>query len=256
MDMKEGANMVVRTCLDVQEDEEVLIITDNEKHDFANEFFKAAVEADARPLLIKANVTYEGQEPPASLAHLMSVVDVIIMVTKHSMSHTRARRNANKAGARVASLPDLREEILSGGGLTADFYEIEKLMRKVFRRIRGGKKITVSTPLGTNLAMSIKGRKWVTEDIGLCHGKGGFTTLPAGEIFIAPVEHTADGTLMIDGSFLGPLEEPAKVVLKEGIATQVVGANNAIAEMNKGGREGRLVAKFGMGLNPKSKIIG
>jgi leucyl aminopeptidase (aminopeptidase T) len=256
MNLKVGAENVIRNCLDVQEGEEVLIITDDEKKALANEFFHAVLEEGAHPLLVKSVISHEGHEPPDFLGQLMAIADVILMVTQHSMSHTRARRAANKAGARIANMPDLNMDILEKGGLTADFYEIEKVMRKVYRRIRGGRKVTVSTPLGTDLTLKIKGRKWVTEDIGLCYSKGGFTTLPAGEIFIAPIEGSAGGELIVDGSFLELLKKPARVVVEEGIATKVVGAQTAIRGLNEGGKEGRFVAKLGMGLNPRSKMIG
>ncbi len=153
-------------------------------------------------------------------------------------------------------MPNLTMDTLERGGLTADFSEIEKLMRQVHRRIRSGKKIAITTPSGTDLTMSIKGRRWVTEDIGLCKERGGFTTLPAGEIFIAPVENTTEGKLVIDASFCEVLKKPAKIIINEGIAMKVTGAQKAITEMNKGGRDARFVAKLGIGLNPKSRIIG
>jgi len=254
--MEEGAKRVIRTCLNVHKDDEVLVITDEEKHDIGNEFYKAALEAHANPILTKTIVKHEGQEPPDALARLMGTVDVILIVSKYSMSQTKARRSATRAGARVASMPDITRDSLSHGGLTADFHEIEKLMRKVHRRIRRGRKVVITTPAGTELTLSIKGRNWITDDTGLCRGKGGFTTLPAGEIFIAPVEGTAEGKLIVDGSFAELLAEPAKLTISEGIAAKVAGAHKAILEMNKGGRDGRTVAKLGIGLNPKSNIIG
>lgn len=256
MDVEDGARVVVRTCLGVQRDEDVLIITDDLQHDHANSFFLAALEARAHPLLVKTHVMHEGQEPADSLAELMKLMDVIIIVTKHSLSHTKARREANKAGARIASLPDLRRESLVDGGLTADFGEIDLLMRRIYRRIRGGKNVFITSAIGTNLSFNISGRKWVTDDTGVCNRRGGFTTLPAGEIFIAPVEGSGDGKLVVDGSFMGLLDKSATVTVKEGLVTRIADAQKAIREMNKSGREGRFLAKFGIGLNPRASITG
>jgi len=256
MKIEEGAKNVIDSCLNVQLEEEVLIVTDEEKHNIANSFFLAALEAGAHPLLVKAKITYRHQEPVHSLAELMKIMDVIVIVTKYSLSHTKARREANRAGARIVSMPGLTKEGLTRGGLTADFYEIEKVMRKVHRRVRGGKKVIVNSKSGFEFTFSIKGRKWVTEDTGLCSIKGRFTTLPAGEIFIAPIEETAEGKFVADHSFVGLLNKPANITLREGVVTKAVGAQKAISEMNKGGREGRYLAKFGIGLNPKSEITG
>jgi leucyl aminopeptidase (aminopeptidase T) len=256
MDVEEGARIVVKTCLGVQRDEEVLIITDDIQHDVANTFFMAALEMHAHPLLVKTHVAYEGQEPTGSLAELMKFMDVIIIITKHSLSHTKARRDANRAGARIASMPNLKMESLVDGGLTADYNEIEMLMRRVYRRIRGGKNIFVTSGIGTNLSFNISGRKWVIDDTGICSRKGGFTTLPAGEIFVAPLEGSGEGKLVVDGSFMGLMDKSATVTIREGVVVKIADAQRAIREMNRSGREGRILAKFGIGLNPKASITG
>jgi leucyl aminopeptidase (aminopeptidase T) len=153
-------------------------------------------------------------------------------------------------------MPNLKRESLVDGGLTANFYEIEMLMRRVYRRIRGGKSIFVTSSIGTNLSFNISGRKWVTDDTGICNRKGGFTTLPAGEIFVAPLEGSGEGKLVVDGSFMGLLDKSATVTVREGVVVKMTDAQKAIREMNKSGREGRFLAKFGIGLNPKAVITG
>ena len=44
--------------------------------------------------------------------------------------------------------------------------------------------------------------------------------------------------------------------IKDGYATRITGAHDVVKELNKGGKDGRNIAKFGMGLNPNAKIIG
>ena len=56
--------------------------------------------------------------------------------------------------------------------------------------------------------------------------------------------------------FRSRLSEPASVVVKEGYASKVTGAPEAVAEMNRGGKDGRNFGKFGMGLNPRARITG
>ena len=129
-------------------------------------------------------------------------------------------------------------------------------MRRVSRKLRKGNKLVVKTELGTDLHMNIKGRAWVTEDTGICHKRGDFTNLPAGEMFISPLEGTASGIIMIDGSFMDPLLNPVKVNVKDGYATRIIGAQDAVKELNKGGKTGRNIAKLGIGMNPQANIIG
>ena len=253
----DGAKVAIETCLNVKKNERVLILTDTSKETLADALFQAALDANANVILAKIpELTKEGQEPLPPIARLMRDMDVILITTELSMTHTGARRKACKAGARVATMPGLTEEILNEGGMTADFKEILKNMRRVARKIRRAQILRVKTELGTDLTMSVRGRTWVADDTGICHKRGDFTNLPAGEMFISPVEGSADGVLMLDGSFKDPLLNPVKVNIKDGYATRIAGAHDVVKEMNKGGKLGRNVAKFGIGMNPEAKIIG
>jgi len=255
--LEEGARRIIDTCLNVKKGERVLIVTDEEKEKIGQVFFRVSIDTGGDAVLAKMVPRgRNGEEPPEHLSRMMVESDVVIAVTKYSITHTKARREACKAGARIASMPGIEESMLMEGALTADFSEIRRTMRRIHRRLKGARNLHLTTDLGTDLSLSIKGRDWITEDTGICNKRGQCTTLPAGEIFIAPLEGTAEGKLMVDAAFLEPLNEVVKVVVREGFATQVTGARKAVLEMNRGGREGRNVAEFGIGLNPKARITG
>ena len=44
------------------------------------------------------------QEPPEKIAQKMKLADTSLLVTTYSLSHTQARKKANKAGTRIISL--------------------------------------------------------------------------------------------------------------------------------------------------------
>ena len=60
----------------------------------------------------------------------------------------------------------------------------------------------------------------------------------------------------MDGSFIDTLLNPIKVLVKDGHATRITDGHDVVKELNKGGKTGRNIAKFGIGLNPNAKIIG
>lgn len=257
MTVKEGAKVVVESSLGVKKGEAVLIITDTIKEGIAKEVFDAVLDAEGEAIMVRiAPRKMDGEDLPEAVASMMLDVDVIIGITDKSFTHTQARRRANRAGVRIATMPGISEGMMSDGAMLADFREIERTMRRVYRKIRGSKEAHISSELGSDLHLDLRGRHWITEDTGICRKKGQLTNLPAGEIFIAPLEGTAEGKLVVDGSFYEPLEEPATIWIKKGYATRIVGAKNAVKEMNKGGREGRSVAELGIGLNPQARIIG
>ena len=257
MGVEVGAQRVVGTCLAVKKGERVLVLADARTQSIGAALFDAAVAAEAEAVLALVPPPKEpGEEPTDPLARMMADCDVVILATSQSMTHTAARRMANRAGARIASLPGVTEEMMAEGALTADYVEIQKATRRLERRLRSAKSVHLTTGAGTDVTFDVTRRDWVVDDTGICHRRQEMTTLPAGEIFVAPVEGSAEGRLVIDVTFHTHLAEPASVVLKEGHATKVTGAAGAVQEMNRGGREGRNFGKFGLGLNPNARITG
>jgi len=252
-----GAHRIIGTCLAVKEGEKVVVVTDAQTRAVGDALFDAALGAGAQVVLaVIPAADRPGEEPPEPLARMMADCDAVILATGQSMTHTAARRAANRAGARVASLPGVTEAMLEAGALTADYVEIQKSMRKLERRVRNAKTVRLTSELGADVTFDVTRCEWITVDTGVCHRRSETTTLPAGEIFVAPVEGSADGRLVIDAWFHEGAPEPVIVVVKEGYASKVTGAASAVHEMNRGGRDGRAFGTVGMGLNPNARVTG
>lgn len=265
MSLMEGARTAVTVCMGVKSRESVLIITDDENKKIGEALFEAALEITPRVLLsVMPSTSQHGEEPQKMVRELMKTANVIFAPTTHSLTHTQARKLASKAGARIATMPGITNEMMSTGGMTADFSEIQKSIRKINTLIRNKKNVHVTTEAGTDLTFSIEKRKWVLEDTGICKKKGSFTNLPAGVIFIAPVEGTAEGMLVVDGSFMEILQDPVKITIEGGSAVKFSGKGHKVLEHRMEDASKKLkdpaiaynVAKFGIGMNPKSRIIG
>ncbi len=254
MALEEGAASVLRTSAGLKAGERVLIVADPERMSVGRAFFYAAAALGSDPVLSLIR-TREGpaREPPDLLAASMLEADVVLLATVHSMTHTHARRAANRAGARVVSMPGVTEEMLDGGSLTVDHGQLQASMRRLQRRLRSALSVHVATAAGTDLTLSTRGRDWNFLDTGVASRKDEVTTLPAGEIFVSPLEGSAEGRLVADAFFQEPLHAPATIQVEAGHAAKVVGAEAAVAEMNRGGKEGRNLAKLGFGLNPKAR---
>src|SRR3989304_2817377 len=142
---------------------------------------------------------------------------------------THGRRAAIRAGARVISMPGITEDLLRDGGLSADWGKIHEVVRRTARRLRGVRDVHLTSGAGTDLSLSLAGRDWI---VG------------------------ATGRLVIDAYFEDRLREPATVQVTGGHATRVVGAPTAVEAMNRGGKEGRALGRFGFGLNPQARVTG
>jgi leucyl aminopeptidase (aminopeptidase T) len=256
MSLEDGAKTAVNICMGVKKGEKVLIITDTVKERIGEAVFQAAVNAKAEAMLMKMLPrTRHGEEPPKPIAELMRHVDVIIAPTEYSLTHTQARKTANRADVRIATMPGITESMLSNGGMTADFREVEKTIKRVYKIIRNSKKAEIETELGTDLTMSLENREWIADDTGICHKKGAFTNLPAGELFIAPKEGTANGIIFVDAAFGKKIDKPVKIIVKNGFAKEI-GDDEIKKMLDKRGKYGRNVAELGIGMNPNARIIG
>jgi leucyl aminopeptidase (aminopeptidase T) len=256
MALMDGAKTAVNTCLGVKKGEVVLIITDTEKEAIGRALFEVAQEAKAEALLVTMEPrTRHGEEPPRTIAEMMRHADVIIAPTAFSLTHTQARKRANRAGARIATMPGIITRMMSSGGMTADFKEVRKGVNKLARKLDSAKTVNILTKAGTDFQVSVEGRKWY-RDTGICHRKGEFMNLPAGEVFIAPKEGTAEGKVVIDGAFWEILEEPVTLDIKDGSAKRITGSKEIAKQVSKQGKEARNIAEVGIGMNPKAKIIG
>jgi len=262
MSIMKGARTAVETCMKIKPDEIVLIVTDTKMLKIAETLACSAASIGAKTTtMIMEPTERHGDEPPKPVAEAMKAADVVLAPTYMSLSHTDARRNATSQGARIASMPSITEDMMSVGGLTADYKKVASLTDKVATLVQKGLAVTISTPSGTDLTMSIKERPPM-RDTGLFHKRGDFGNLPAGEVALAPVEGSTSGTLVIDNlvdAALGlSVTQPLKVAVKNGRARSLVGPDAAKLKsiLEAADKNAYNIAELGIGTNPKARLIG
>lgn len=258
--LDKAATVVLRQCMAVKEGEDVLIISDTPLRPIGELFFRKALEekADAVLLLMKPRSRH-GEEPPEVVAEAMKAADVVLAPTSMSLSHTRARKEASATGVRMATLPGITEETMART-LVADYRVVAERSRKLAEALTGGKEVRVTTPAGTDLRLSIEGRE-CRYDTGIYTSPGDFGNLPAGEAFVAPVEGSADGLLVVDGAMggIGLLAEPLTMKIEEGFAAQITGgagASRLLSMVEPLGRSARAIGELGLGTNDMARITG
>ena len=267
--MLTSARSVIRTCLQIRPFEPVLIVTDPESSAIGRALYEAAAEVTDRTLMMMMPTSHKkGSEPPDYVAELMRKQDVVILATKSSLTHTKARINASRTGrTRIISMPGINENMFSIGGMTADYNALQKEisgLTSIFRRKRD---VRVTSPGGTDIRFSI-GAKWRTDDNGICNRPGQVMNLPSGRVFVFPKEDTMNGIIVIDGSWEGNLmQEPIIMEVENGIVTNISESeisekiNSIFAEVSKPLNKSKAalvktVAEFGFGMNSRAKVVG
>ena len=247
----EGAETIVHECLKIQKDEKVVIVNDGNDQDLLDALIKVAEEASN-------DVTYEeypepetsGTEPPEEVAELLKQSDVFIAPTLKSISHTNARKEALKHGARGATLPTINKEIWKGG-LQADYQKVQEITDKIHSEYNG-EKVRIKTPSGTDLEFDIG--ESLEKDTGIVHESGKFSNLPAGEIHTGV--QNCNGILVTDHFQFA--EEGLEIVIEDSKVKDIRNTDGD-SKLDKVLEETPCalnIAEFGFGTNPEATIIG
>ncbi|MBI5026582.1 MAG: aminopeptidase [Nitrospirae bacterium] len=181
-------------------------------------------------------------------------VDVIIALSHYSTSHTKFRDFITRlCGTRYASMP-LFDATMFEGSMRVDWKALSQRTKKIAAKVNKGVLIKIRTPNGTHLILSKKGRK-AFSDTGILTKPGSFGNLPAGEVFLAPLEGTANGTLVLEWAPTRPLETPITLKVKDGMVVEIDGeeeyADFLRAKLSER-PENASIAELGIGTNEKA----
>lgn len=280
-DMTPGAESLLRNNMGLKDGESVLLLNDvpdlkdwnllstRELNDFLMRSFMVRYVFDVLKERFKENkvdymvfraVGQDGTEPPREVAEKLLNYDVIVAITTFSLSHTIARENANRKGARIASMPGLEPSMLMDGGpIDTDYDAIQEQTWKLAGMLTRAKNARITTESGTDIAFSIMGREGGA-DTGIISEKGKWGNLPGGEACIAPVEGTACGRVIVPPGWFTDLKEEMELVFKDGYVVSIkndgkVGKHfkRLLSINSESLRHRRNCAELGIGTNPNAK---
>lgn len=257
-----GARTLVETCAGVSPGERLLVVTDVGRPFSVSEAVALAGEhAGAVVTTIIMQPVVTGQEPPEAVQGAMLAADVILAPVSGSLFHTTAARLAVEAGARLISVTEATEALFIDGGCLADFDAVAPTAEAVRTLLSNASDVRVTASGGSDLTMSLAGREGM-KVTGLAREPGVRTAWPDIEAFIAPVEGTAEGTIVVDASAsnLGLVRTPIRMEVGGGRVVAIAGggqARDVERSLRATGHEGSyVIAELGLGLNPMGLVRG
>ena len=257
----QAAEIALGDCMALKTDETLLVLTDDTTIDIGTVLFGVGKKMSRESILVvMPEREVNGQEPPDEIAEMMTKYDVVICPTRKSLTHTNARRNACKAGARVATMPGISKEVMIRT-LKADYHKIAERTYRLTQILDEADQVHVSTTLGTDVTIPVQGIKAISST-GLVTEKGSFGNLPSGESYLMPAEGKTNGVLIVDGSFAGVgkiVEKPIRITIEDGFATKIEGGSEATRLDNllkPLGKKAYNTAELGIGTNDQAKITG
>lgn len=257
--LEDGAKVTAER-LGVGADDVFLVVSNPETAAIAGALAAAARERTRSILTVEFPPTgRHGLEPPAEVAAAMATATAIALVTTFSLSHTNARLEATRNGARVASMPGITEDMFTRT-IPIDYSHLERLGRALGTKLSAAEVCHITAPGGTDVEISLRGREGRSDD-GDLRVPGSFGNLPAGEAYIAPDERGGRGTIVFDLSVAssGMIEHPISILFEDGRAVSIEGGREAdilAATLDEAGATGRVIAELGIGTNPGATITG
>ncbi len=239
--------------------ERLVVVTDTLSKHIGSAFFEAGATIGAITILVVISPTERnGSEPPAAAAAAMLHADVIVCPTLFSLSHTQARLRATQGGARIATMPGIHTDMFFDGPIAADYWGLERRTSKLADLMTTANSVRLVSGDTSVLTFSIKGRPG-RASTGRLVSPGAFGNLPSGEAYCAPLEGTASGELVVNGSVagIGIVSAPFKIHIKDGLLTEAEGSTGAQLLALLGNAPGaRNIAEFGIGTNDKARLTG
>ena len=263
-DAVRGAGILVDDCLNIRSGEDVLIVTDTNMTEVAELIATVASERNADvTTIVMAPLSAPGVEPPKSVAAVMREADAMMMLTTFTLAPSKAREEAQKAGARILSLGAYNLGVLQSDALRADFMALKPLVEEVADRLTQAENAVISSDIGTDVELKL-GKREAHALSNICHVPGTMGSPPDIEAYVAPLEDAAEGLIYIDGAInlpeFGLVDEAIKLTVERGRVVSIDGGEEAQRFKEKlesyDDPEMYRIAELGVGLNPKAKLVG
>lgn len=259
--LQKASRIALKEYMGLDDGETLLVLTDELLREIGQSLYEAGqiIAKEAIYVEIKSR-EINGQEPPEQVAELMKSVDVVIAATSKSLTHTKARREASKLGVRVGTMPNISLDTMIRC-LNPNVQKVVNNTNIVLEAFNGVKNITVTSKKGTNITFSIEGRNPIAST-GVLRNIGESGNIPSGEVYVAPIEESVNGLLVIDGSVatIGLLSHPIYMEIKDGVVTKISGKGGEARFLgrliNKFDDGSKTVCEFGIGTNPYAKLTG
>lgn len=252
----------VRNIIDnnvpVHQYEAVLVLTDTSTGPVAQEFADGLRAHGVDPKLHSMpDRSKSGEEPPEDALEAILAADLVFAMTRHSLTHTAARKTANAWGTSFISMPGITREMLTEGAMTADYTRVEAETLAMTDRLTRAALVRITTGAGHVLEVPVAERPGIAST-GVYLSPGASGNLPSGEAYLAPDEGKTSGSIEVNGSIagIGLLAEPVLLTIEAGRLVRATGDAGAALLAMLGDGPGRNVAELGIGTNHAARVIG
>lgn len=203
-----------------------------------------------------------GQQLSEIVGQALKAADVVFGLARQNIAHTQARRDAQAEGVKVMVLPESdSEDFFLAAGWEADFEALRPEIDALAAALTEAETARVWSEEGTDITMSVAGRRGRS-----LNGFVNAEDISAGyclEASLAPVEGTAEGTIVVNASIPGVTlieKEPVRIRFEKGLAVSIEGGAEAtkFRDLLKSFDDPNVynLGELGVGMNPNCTLDG
>lgn len=235
MEIMNGVRLITETCFAIKGGERVIIVA------YSDEDLRVAAVMAADMRTAGADVATviteppKAIEPPPFLAEAMKKVDILISLGDVDYGHTMARKEASLL--KYAYMPAIMSRAMTQLEFQpGDLFDIKERTERICEAVSRARVARVTSPAGTDIVFDITGRMGVPIH-PVFEKPGHLAIIPFyAEVACAPVEATAEGTYVTNGSIWG--HASMECIVSEPLYWTV---NAGRVVDLRGGKEARLV---------------
>lgn len=262
--MIKSARRALSEVLKVQAHESLLTISDREKQPIGEVFLEAAKSLGMQTdLYMLPEELRPLRDIPSDLLERLAGINVAITTLASLPAETSFRvaliGQLIKLGVRMGHSPGITEDMLLHGPMNIDYPPMVKRAQRLMQLFEEAASVHITAPRGTDITMQIQDRGWQTDVV---YSSDGIANLPCGEIWCAPVENGANGTLVCDGSIgdFGMVPAPFKLTVIDGKITAWACDDkpfgSKVYEALTLDEEAGIIGELGIGVNSGARITG
>jgi len=266
-----AAKNALECVLEAVQGESIVIVCDDEKMEVGKAFADGALTLGLWTRLIMLKTTDETRrEIPPQLLEVLTAQkpDIYVNLLRESREETpfrikiiRLQRRDLKT--RLGHCPGVTPKMLTEGALALtpeEHRNMQSFADKLILALDGAVKVEIGNPAGTSLSLGVKGREFFT-DTRYDWRLRKWMNLPTGEVIVAPLENSLNGSLVCDMAIggIGPIKTPVVITAESGKTQEVTSEDK---EVRKKVRDtlntdewSNIVGEFAFGINPKAELV-
>lgn len=271
MEAHKAAKNALRYALQAKKGEKLTIFCDDTKASVGEAFKKGAqtLQLNTKLIILKKDPDKARKEIPFELTEYLTAqrADIYVNLLQGDREETPFRikliHSITVDGkTRLGHCPGVTLDMLTQGALALkakEHRQIQSFAKTLMERLQKAVRLEVTTPAGTQLNLSVKGRSFVTDTI-LDRKLTKWMNLPTGEVMVAPVEDSLEGKLVCDAAIggIGSINTPVSMKVKNGKVDAVTSKNKEVLMKVQDSLHidamAKVVGEFAFGINSRARF--